>query len=95
MVLVVKATTTTTMLMSVMRCCVLARYHPFLFLDPRAYLTMNETVLGLTSARMSPATIESTTLALMTGIDVFFTRVTLPRLVADFRAVHIEHVADS
>ena len=68
----------------------LMQYHPFLFVDPRGYLTMNETVLGLASVALAPAHIESTTLALMVGTDLFFTRAT-PSKTFDLLAADFNH----
>mmetsp|Transcript_41948 Transcript_41948/g.84760 ORF Transcript_41948/g.84760 Transcript_41948/m.84760 type:complete len:995 (+) Transcript_41948:1441-4425(+) len=66
----------------------LMQYHPFLFLDPRHFVTMNETVTGLSSVFAVPAVIESATLVLLGGVDVFFTRATPSKtfdlLAADF-----------
>lgn len=68
----------------------LMQYHPFLFVDPRTCLTMNETVLGLERVFATPALIESTTLVLMAGIDVFFTRAT-PSKTFDLLAADFNH----
>ena len=54
----------------------LLRYHPFLFPDSRQFVTLNQTVFGLDRVFVTPAIIESTTLVLATGLDVFFMRAT-------------------
>jgi hypothetical protein len=51
---------------------------------------MNETVLGLERVFATPALIESTTLVLMAGIDVFFTRAT-PSKTFDLLAADFNH----
>jgi hypothetical protein len=66
----------------------LFQYHPHLFLDPRGYITMNQTSLGVNHVYLSSAIIESATIVLATGIDTFFTRATPSKtfdlLAADF-----------
>jgi ER membrane protein complex subunit 1 len=68
----------------------LMQYHPFLFLDPRNLVTMNETVLGLSRVATTPAVIESATLVLACGVDLFFTRAT-PSKTFDLLAADFNH----
>jgi len=66
----------------------LLQYHPYLVLDPRAFVSMNQTVLGAERVFVTTAVIESTTLVLTAGLDLFFTRATPSKtfdlLAADF-----------
>jgi hypothetical protein len=68
----------------------LLRYHPFLFPDSRQFVTLNQTVFGLDRVFVTPAIIESTTLVLATGLDVFFMRAT-PSKTFDLLAADFNH----
>jgi len=52
----------------------LMQYFTFLFPPPITMVTANRTVVGLEKIHATPAVIESTTLVLATGVDVFFMR---------------------
>ncbi|XXH03130.1 hypothetical protein Hte_009523 [Hypoxylon texense] len=60
----------------------LSRYAPAIELDPRLYVTHRREVLGIRDILASPAVLESTSLVLAYGVDVFGTRVT-PSLAFD------------
>jgi len=53
----------------------LYRYHPVIDLDPKMILTHKREVFGMKSIITSPALLESTSLLLAYGVDVFGTRV--------------------
>lgn len=54
----------------------LFRYQPFLDFDPKLIITHNREVIGVKNVITSPALLESTSLVLAYGIDIFGTRVT-------------------
>ena len=64
------------------------RYSPFLPLIPFTLVTVNSTVLGLEQIYATSAVIESTSLVVSQGLDLFFSRVTPSKtfdlLAADF-----------
>jgi len=53
----------------------LSRYHAFLDFDPKWYLTHKRDVLGVRHISASPAALESTSIIVAWGLDVFTTRV--------------------
>jgi hypothetical protein len=53
----------------------LMRYHPAIEIDPKTIITHERDVVGVNKIITSPAIVESTSLVLAFGIDVFGTRV--------------------
>jgi len=66
----------------------LAKYTPFIHINPVGVVSYNQTVAGVRLLQSSPARLESTSLVLAAGLDTFFTRVTPSKafdmLAADF-----------
>ena len=71
----------------------LSRYSPYLNLDPRWFLSHRRSVMGIENIQSTPSGLESTSIVVAFGLDVFGTRVSpshsFDRLGKDFNKVQM------